>query len=826
MSFFNRLTAVIVVAALFGVMMPLEASTRKGNTYLADGRAHEAKKEWDEALADYEKALLEDPADLLYQMAVEKARFQDGQLHIDMGLKLREQGKLGDALLEFQKAYSLNPGSTAAVQELQLTEQMIERERKRVETTGHEAPAEVRAMTPVEAYEKQQDEKLNRLLSVPELRPLNPAPINLKMNNKTKVLFETVGKIAGINVLWDPEYTPPPRDGFNIDLEDSTIEQALDYLAVLTKSYWKALSPNTIFITMDNPNKRRDYEEQVSQIFYLQNVTTTQELQEIVNAIRTIADINKVYPYNSQFAVIVRGEADRVELAEKIVHDLDRPKAEVVVDIMVLEANSVFSRKLTSAIAATGLNVPFTFNPRNSVTLPTSGTSDTSSGSTTTNSGYLPANRIGDVGLADYATTLPSALLQAVMSDARTKVLQAPQLRSVDNVKATLKIGEKEPTASGSFTPGTTGIGVSSLVNTQFTYLDVGVNVELTPRVMEDNDVYMHIDLDISNVAGSVNLGGIDQPIIGQRKVTHDIRLKAGEVGLLGGLINQQDNKTVTGIPGLSSIPLLGRLFSGQSVDHNRDELMIVLIPHIIRRPEVTVEALRAIQVGNTMTVKLSHAPNRQAAPSTAPAGTAPAAGAAAVPAMPGMPPATSAPVNAPPTVMPPATAPPAMAPPATAPPENGGSAAAPAPEAPKPPEGPPKVYFAPTAVNSAVGQNFTVTLSLDNGLDVAAAPMIVQFDPKKLRLTDITQGNLFTTGGKEPIFAKNIQNDAGRASIELNVPRSSSGVTAEKGTLVTLHFQAVAPGSSNISIPFLTVRNSRGDVITSSSPQLAVNIK
>ena len=160
------------------------------------------------------------------------------------------------------------------------------------------------------------------------------------MNGSAKLLFETVAKVAGINVLWDPEYQPQVRGNIPVEFENSTLEEALDYLAVITKSYWKPLSPNTIFITMDNPNKRRDYEEQVAKVFYLSNVNTPQELQEIVNAVRSVADIQRFFPYNAQNAIIAKGSADQVALAEKILHDLDKPKSEVVVDIIVMEASS------------------------------------------------------------------------------------------------------------------------------------------------------------------------------------------------------------------------------------------------------------------------------------------------------------------------------------------------------------------------------------------------------------------------------------------------------------------------------------------------------
>src|SRR5665811_781645 len=306
--------------------------------------------------------------------------------------------------------------------------------------------------------------------------------------------------------------------------DSSTLEEALDYLAVITKSYWKPLSPNTIFITMDNPNKRRDYEEQVAKVFYLSNVSTPQELQEIVNAVRSVADIQRFFPYNAQNAIIAKGSADQVALAEKILHDLDKPKSEVVVDIIVMEASSVYSRQLTAAIASAGLNVPGNFTPRgglqvvnNPNTTGTTGTTDTTgttgtTGTTTTttsstNGSAVPFSNLGRLSTADFSTTIPSALLQAVLSDANTKVLQSPQLRAVDNLKATLKIGDRQPIASGSFGSalGSVGVGMSPLMNTQFTFIDVGVNVEITPRVHDNGDVSLHVDLDISSVTGHVN---------------------------------------------------------------------------------------------------------------------------------------------------------------------------------------------------------------------------------------------------------------------------------------------------------------------------------
>jgi general secretion pathway protein D len=863
MPFFNRLTAVVLAAALIAPAVSLEARTKKGDQYLATGRKSEAKKEWDAALESYEKALSEDPSDMVYQMAAEKARFQAAQGHVDKGLKIRSQGLLGEALLEFQKSYAINPGSAVAVQEIRLTQDMIQRERKRVEETGKEAPAQERALTPSEEAKKETRDKIDRMLPVPELKPLNPEPVRLKMNSQpVKVLFETVGKLAGINVVWDPEYQPPQKNSLSVEFDNSTIDQALDALAVLTKSYWKALSPSTIFITNDTVNKRHDYEEQVARIFYLSNVTAQTDLQEIMNAARAVSDCQRMFPYTAQNAIIAKCEADRMAFVEKVINDLDKPRAEVVVDVLVLEASSTFSRQITAALASTGLNVPISFTPRSSIQVPISSTSSTATASTsttstttatttptTTSSGTsassIPLSNLGHLASSDFSTTLPGALLQAAMNDTRAKVLQAPQVRSVDGVKATLNIGDRVPTASGSFQPGIGGVGINPLVNTQFQYIDTGVNVEMLPRVHDNGDVTIHVDLNINSVSSYVNLGGISQPVISQKKISHDIRMREGEVGLLGGLINVQETKTVTGIPGLSSIPLLRRLFSGESSEHDRSELMIVLIPHVIRRPDITPENLRAIAVGNFTTVKVNYAPKRAepaaaAPPVTAPPVAAPPATAPPVAAPPATaPPATAPPATAPPATAPPATAPPATAPPATAPPATalagpgfapappgpGGAPVPPGPGGTPAPAGNMRVYFAPSQATASPSESITVSLSIDGGADVASAPIEIQFDPKFLRLNDVFLGDFLSKDGRQPVFTKNILNDTGVAIIQLNRPPGSPGVGGS-GTLVSLNFQAVARGATVVTIPHLAVRNAQGTVVSNSTPQLSVTVK
>ncbi len=819
---FVRLRLLIAGAALLAVTAAgLEARTKKGDKLAGQGREAEQRQQYDQALTFYEQALSEDPGDPGYILLVRRGRFQAGQAHVDKGQKLRDEGKLDEALKEFEQAYAIDPSSSIAEQEIRRTRAMIEREKKKAEEKTESKPEE-RGMTPAEMARKRTEEKMAALLPVPELRPINQQPINLIMNNQPpKVLWETVGKLAGVNVIFDPDYmTQGPVKNQSVEFTNTTLEEALDYLGVMTKSFWKPLSSNTILVTNDTTPKRRDYEEQVLRVFYLSNITTAQELQELVSNIRTMTEIKRIFPYNSQSAIVVRGTADQVALAEKLVADLDKPRSEVVVDAMVLSATKARTRDLTTAVAQSGLSVPVVFNPRNKITNPskddTSGDGDSSSDTSSI--------RMGDIGKLtekDWAITLPGGLLEAIMSDRNTRLLQSPKVRVADGQKAVLHVGDRVPTATGSYSPGIGGVGINALVNTQFQYLDTGVKIEITPKVHQGDEVSMHVDAEISSVRDYVDLGGISQPVLSQTKVTHDIRIKEGEVSVLGGLLQTQDTKTVTGVPGLASIPVLRRLFTSEGVEKSESELLIVLIPHIVRSPDINPENVKTIDVGTDQVIKLSYpprkpapgeppppiAPKTAAPPATAPAPVKPAAPQAAPPATaaPGAPPATA------PPIIPGVTLPPPAAKPAPAPAAAGQAA---------------RILVTPAQIQGAAGSAVNVTVNVENVADLLAATMRLKYDPKIVRLNDVIQGDLLSKDGRPAApVSKNILNDTGDATVALRRFPDAGGVGGS-GALVTFVFQMVSPGTTTVTFSDLTLRNPQLRPIVSGAPPLTVTVK
>ncbi len=774
----KRLAVLLAVALLLaGPVASLQAKTRKGDQLYAQGYQAEQKKDYEKAVGLYDQALATDPGDLAYQMAARRVRFQAAQVHVGQGQKLRDQGNLGEAMAEFEKALALDSSSEIAAQEMQITRDMAERAKTRP------VKPEDRGLSPFELAGREADAKLAAVRSVPVLKPISTAPINLTMNNRTpRVLFETVGKLAGINVLFDPDLVQAMGTAkpLSVDLTNATLEQAFDYLSLMTKYFWKPVTANAIFVAQDTAAKRTDYEEQVAQVFYIRNASAQADLTEVMNAIRTVTLAQRIVPINSQNALLVRGTADQVALAGMLIRNLDQPKSEVVVDVILMEVSKTNSRDLGASLVsggANGLSVPATF---------TGGAAATG----TAASSGVRLSRLGGLSTNDFSIALPGAQLKALMSSSDTRVLQSPQVRAVDGMKASLKIGDRVPYSTGGIQTGTAG-GLAGGVFNSFQYLDVGVNVDITPKVHGTDEVTLHVELDVSNVKDRIDIGGISQPEVGQRKVVHDIRLKEGEVSLLGGLVQSQETRSVSGLPVLSSIPGLGRLFSIESTTKNTTELLIAIVPHVVRGPALDELSFKGIASGNERTVRLSYAP-----PATG--GGAPAVTPQAPAAQPQAP--AAQPIQPIPLPVP-----------------GVPQAAAPA--------GTPRIIFSPSPAEAQTGGTLTLSIQAANVTDLFSAPLRIKFDQNVLRLDEVNRGGFLAGDGREILFTRNILNDSGEASVILSRMPGSGGLSGS-GTLLTFTFKVIGKGVTTISVPSLTLQDSRGQAIRAASPQVAITVK
>src|ERR1700751_1380448 len=564
----------------------------KAKDLYAKGQDAEARQNYEAAYGFYKQAYDLKPKELRYRTSLEHIRFEAAAEIVHRGQKLREDGKLEEAVAEFQKALSIDPSLFMAKQELNRTLKLINDQRN--------SPPQ--AAGPPAGLEK----RVHDAQGPVALAPISNVPITVKLTDKSDTVYRTIGQLAGINVLLDPDYTPRP---IKVELNGVTLEEALEITALESKTFWPPVTSNTIFVAADNPAKRKELEQSVLKTFYLTNLSQPTELQDVVNAIRAVLDVQRVQQLLSQNALVVRGTPDQIALAQKLVEDLDKARPEVIIDIAIMQVSKDRSRTL-------GINPPTsaTIQLQNNITSGTTTTGTTANGGSatvttgTTNPG-INLNTLGNLTAENFQVTIPAANLSAVMGASDTKLLQNPQIRALDGQKASLKIGDRVPVATGSFQPGIGGVGINPLVNTQFQYLDVGVNIDVTPRVHANGEVTLKMTMDVSAVTGQQNIGGISQPIIGQRKIEHEISLKDGEANLLGGIMEDQQTKQLSGIPGLAQIPILKYLFGQTTQDHSENEIVFAIVPHIIRATDVNEINQRAIDIGTATTIELRHAP-------------------------------------------------------------------------------------------------------------------------------------------------------------------------------------------------------------------------
>jgi len=754
------------------------AGCPKGQTDYSKGRKAETIEDYDAALEFYQKALKADPNNAGFKIRINQARFEAGEMHIKLGLKQRENGDLQGAAAQFQRAQNIDPSSSIAGQELKKTVAMI----------AEQTHAGDNARPPAE------DDAQQYLSAPPQLKPLSNVAITYKASGDAKIIFDTIGKLAGLTVIYDPDF---PARRISVDLNNLTLEQALQVASFESKAFWIPLTENIIMVAPDQTTKRRDYEEEVLKTFYLSNTVTPQDLTEIVTGLRQLFDLKRIVQLNSQNAIMIRATPDVLTLVSKLLNDVDKAKPEVLIQVEVLEARTDRIRNLG---VSPGQSASIAINPNTTTTTGSSTTSTTTNNTTLNTLRHLNGN--------DYSVTLPNFTANAVLTDTYTKIIQNPELRSVDGQQAKLKIGDRIPIATGSFQAGV-GVGavgsaglVNPLVNTQFQYQDVGVNIDVTPRVHPNHEVSLKTKIEVSSVTGTSTIGGISQPIISQRVVEHDIRLKDGEAFILGGLIQRTDSKTLNGWPGFAKIPILRYLFSTDNVDHQEDEVLIVMIPHIVRLPDWTRENLRGIYSGTDQSIQVK----RESAIRT--------------------------PVTEP--AKPAAQAPAGVAPGAAVPTPGAGASGAGTPSAAvNPPQGQPgKMRFEPGTLALKVGETKTVAVVVENVSDLFSIPMLLQYNPAVISIEEFQHavsegqhGGFLSGGTQEIAIVSNINKEKGQAVISATRQPNTVGVSGS-GTLLAIVIKGIAPGSSNLSIVQQNAKDSQQRPIPLVTSEAAVQVQ
>jgi general secretion pathway protein D len=770
----RKVTATLTLLFIFAAFLSAAESAK---SLFQKGLKAEARQDYEAAFDFYKAAYQQKPEDLRYRVPFERTRQLACASKIKRGQKLRDQGNLPDALAVFQQALEVDPSNDLAAQEIRRTQLLMQK------PGGGPGPGA--SVSP--ARQQEEEDPLRKRLegaSAPAaLAQFPDAPLSaIEMTDDSKVLYETIGKLANINVLFDPDYT---SRRLPIKLKNVNLQEALDIIALESRTFWRPVTPNTIFVAQDTQAKRRELEQNVVKTFYLGNVSAPTDLQDMVNAIRTVLEVQRIQQIPSQSAIVIKGTPDQLALASKMIDDIDKSKPEVIVDVWVAQVRRDKLRNL-------GITPPQNLT----VALQGVGTTTTGSGGTTTTTssgGGLNFNDLQHLNSTNYAVTIDPLKVTALFSDADTKIMQNPKIRATDNEKATLTIADKIPIATGSFgTPLGVGTAVGSVgVNTQFTYTDVGVKLEITPRVHPDGQITLKTSMEVSNVSSSSTIGGITQPVISTRKVEHTIRLMDGETNLLGGILEIQDNTSTSGTPFLGQIPILKYLFSSTNHEHITNELVFIMVPHIVRSQELNDLNRRTFDVGTGSGIDLRMA--------SKPAVTAAPAASTGAPQQP----AGAAPVT--PARQPANPAQPQQQPAQQQPPQQQGTPAV--QQNLKP--GQVGLRIEPGALQQQQGGTFSLEIVLSHGQDIASVPIQISYDQRVLQFVSVTNGDFLAKDGQNVVLVHRDDASAGKLQVTAQRPPGVQGVSGD-GTVFNLTFTAKAKGTGTISIAVPGARNSQ----------------
>jgi general secretion pathway protein D len=752
------------------------------------GRGESAARvgDWDTAVEHYRQAVQEDANRADYQIALERAMLAASMQHLDQARVLEARGQLEDALREYRRASQYDPSNR------QIAGRVNEMERRIRDLAEAQRPAPT----------IQQLQQAARRNPEPLLNPASRDPIDVVFNNASlRDILNSMGMSTGINVTFERDYQDR---SYTVQLRGVTFEQALNQILAANQLFYKVINDRTIMVIPDNAQKRALYEEQVIRTFFVSHADAT-ELAQILNGIIRIpalAVAPQIVANKTNNTITVRASANIVAIIERIVEQNDNPKAEVVIDVQILEVNR--SRAKQFGIDLTAYSVGVAFSPETDPR---------------TDDGLLPTpfnlNTITrGISTADFYLSVPTAVVQFLETDSQTRLIAKPQLRGAEGQEITLNLGDEIPVPATVFTPVAQG-GANFNPLTSFNYRPVGVNIQVTPRVTFEGDIILDLLVESSTLGQDINIAGQNLPSFGSRKVQTRLRLRDGESNLLAGLLREEERKSLRGIPGLLRLPVLRSLLASNDNEILQTDIVMLLTPRIVRTQELSLADVSPIFIGSQQSLGLGGPPPLIAAPAPEPE-PAPA------PAPPPAPVPGAAPPGGPGViVVPPGSSPipgTTTLPAAPAQPAPGGPGAAAAPTGtPGAPVGgaPPVAAPAPIATGTVGGQvvltppgpdfrvgagPYTVPISITGASQLSSVILTLTFNPAVLRVRSVQEGSFMRAGGVAATFTQNVDAAAGRVDIAIVRPGDATGV-AGTGLLGAVLFDAVGGGPASLSI-------------------------
>jgi general secretion pathway protein D len=543
----------VALAALVAVTLVSCASSTGS---IRTARNAESLQNYDVAVAEYTKLLRDNPHSREARAGLERARLRASQDHFTRARRLSSTGELEEALVEYQLASELNPGNAEIAREMQDTRVQL-RAKIAVREDGKSRLESLIAQSleaPLPGSALPEDAKL-------------PDSVVFRDAN-ARDIYSAIGKFTNLSVVFDPTFRDQP---VSIDLRNKTLPEALNLLSTSTRNFWRTSGERGIVVVPDTAAKRREYEEEIVRTFYLSNA----DLKETVDMLRIVVDARRLSTITATNAITIKDTSERILAAGKIITAIDKARPEVIIDVELLEVNRTHLKEYGLQIASPG--------------------SPGINGVADINKEGMSLRSLSSLTSADVLlTALPSLYYRLLKTDSATRILANPQLRTSEGIPAQARFGERVPVPVTTFSPIAAG-GVQTQPITSFNYEPIGVNIDITPRMHHDDAVSLALKIELSSISGK---GFGDLPTFGSRQINTVIRLKDGETNMLAGLIRDEERTSLSGIPGLSDVPVIGRLFAHNRKETQETDIILTLTPRIVRVLNLTAEDLTPFRVG------------------------------------------------------------------------------------------------------------------------------------------------------------------------------------------------------------------------------------
>lgn len=769
-------------ALSLGLALLLILASCSGYRGFREAQHAELVGDWDTAVLRYMELVTQDPADLRYRAGLLRARTQAAHAHFEEGRKLQEAGRDRDAMLEMQRAVQLDPTNQYALTEL-------EKLREKIETSGLE-PRTISQM---------KDDARAAEPMPPTLSPLSDDPVSFDFPNATFMeVYRAIGQAFGINIVFDTRLRDAPVGPEGIELRDVTAVEGLEILMHSLGHFYRVLDERTIMILQDTQQNRQRFEDRIIQTFFLSN----SDVSDVMTILRSLLNTRFIATNERLNAIAMMDSVEKVKIAQRLIEQNDKAKAEVVIDVELLQIDTSKLQELGMSLDANRLGISLDIGGEE---VP------------------LRMSDVESLNQNNWVLTVPGFLFDFVKTATDAQTLAKPQVRITEGEEASFSIGDRVPIPVTSFNTANTA-GSNIVPITSYQYQNVGIEVDITPRVHHNEEVSLELTIEVSNVSGDIQ----GQPIIGSRNINTSIRLRDGETNFLAGLIRTSESTGQSGIPGLSEIPVLGRLFSRRSTDNKRTDIVLTLTPHIIRRADIREEDLAPIWVGTESNVVYRGSSPRIDSGVDGPFDEPQAEGGALDELQERLPPGLrdAAPEGGqsqgeedegPPLGVE------LVPPPPANPPRNAGVLdSRPAPDSPRIPGSPQipssprtilpaafqeraarsaggvELTFAPEALRASVGDSFEVRLDVRSTAPLSHLPLRLRFDPSLIEVTAVRAGSYL--GGEEEISLMTDDSTPGTVVVGLSRLGERSGV-AGRGRLLALEVRATGPGTATIAV-------------------------